>query len=122
MEGMSHDGSMTAMADTPAREHMACFYTASAALVTGSLTSLAGIGFMLSVRASMRRMTAVLLGVLGGLVILTPLYIYPTCESPEMFCNQGARQLLIVLGVTLLLAAGWFGLRPGGDRQYAVAS
>jgi uncharacterized membrane protein YkgB len=116
MEGMSH-GTDAAMAGSggamaSASEHMACFYTARAAIVIGIIIGLIGIGIILANKVSIRRMVAVALAVTGIAVILTPLVFYPTCKSPEMFCNQGAKQLLIVLGGMTLLAGGWLAFAP----------
>lgn len=116
MEGMSH-GSMEGMAMSgtaapAATDHMACFYTARAALIIGIIIGIIGLAIILANKVSIRRINAALLAVSGLAVVLTPLYLYPTCENQEMFCNQGAKQLLIVLGGTTILSAAWLAFSP----------
>lgn len=117
MEGMSHGGG-TAMA---ANDHMACYTTAKAALVIGALIGVIGLAIILANKVSLRRISAAVLAAAGIAVILTPLYIFPTCENPEMFCNQGAKQLLIVLGGMTLLTAGWLAFSPEPKRDMVVS-
>lgn len=124
MEGMSHGGD-TAMAGAAgsgiAQEHMACYSTARAALVIGILMGVIGLAIILANKVSFRRISAAVLAATGIAVILTPLYIYPTCANPEMFCNQGAKQLLIVLGGMTVLTAGWLAFTPERRSDIVVS-
>ena len=114
MEGMSHggDAAMAGSAGSAASDHMACFYTARAALVIGILIGIIGLAIIVANKVSFRRINAAVLAAAGLAVVLTPLYIYPTCKNQEMVCNQGAKQLLIVLGGTIILTSAWLAFSP----------
>jgi len=83
---------------------MRCFWTARAEYMLGALVLIAGLLIAFLKNADSRRRLSHMVGFLGAAVILTPLYIIPTCMDPEMSCNVGTKPALIILGaVTLIL-------------------
>lgn len=89
---------------------MRCFWTARAEYILGALVLIAGLMIAFLKNADSRRRLSHMVGFLGAAVILTPLYIIPTCMDPEMSCNVATKPALLILGgITLIL--GLFGSR-----------
>lgn len=89
---------------------MRCFWTARAEMVLGGLVLVSGLllAFLISTEARQRLNHMVVF--LGLAVILTPLYIIPTCMDPDMACNVGTKPALLLLGgITMVL--GLYGSR-----------
>lgn len=89
---------------------MRCFWTARAEIVLGALVLIAGLMVAFLSSAEARRRLHHLVAFLGVAVILTPLYIIPTCMNPDMACNVGTKPALIILG-GITLALGLYGSR-----------
>jgi hypothetical protein len=83
---------------------MRCVWTARAEYMLGALVLISGLMIAFLKNADSRRRLSHIVGFLGAAVILTPLYIIPTCMDPEMSCNVGTKPALIILGgITLIL-------------------
>ena len=89
---------------------MRCFWTARAEIVLGALVLIAGLMVAFLSSAEARRRLNHLVAFLGVAVILTPLYIIPTCMNPDMACNVGTKPALIILG-GITVALGLYGSR-----------
>jgi hypothetical protein len=89
---------------------MRCFWTARAEMVMGGLLLVSGLLLIFVWSAEVRRRLNHLVAVQGLAVILFPLYIIPTCMSPDMACNVGTKPALLILG-GLTLVLGLFGSR-----------
>lgn len=89
---------------------MRCFWTARAEMILGGLILIGGV--LLTIRSSgeTRRRLNQLVTAVGLAVILTPLYVIPTCTQPDMVCNVGTKPALLLLGA-VTLAIGLYGSR-----------
>ncbi len=85
--------------------HSPCYFTTRGAVALGLIIMLIGAAVIVASTADALRLLALVLGGTGVLVILTPTYLLPVCENPQMACHNGAEQLLIVLGALVLLVA-----------------
>jgi hypothetical protein len=66
---------------------MRCFWTARAEMILGGLAVLAGLLLAFTRSAEARRRLNLQAAFLGLAVILTPLYIIPTCANPDMIAT-----------------------------------
>ncbi|GBE57627.1 hypothetical protein BMS3Abin01_00548 [bacterium BMS3Abin01] len=99
-----------------------CYFTSRGAITLGLIIMLIGLAVMIASTPEAVRLLALVLGGAGLLVILTPLYLLPVCENPQMACNKGAEQLLIVLGVATMLAAAVIALMAGKNKDTGGAA
>ncbi|MFZ5912302.1 MAG: DUF4418 family protein [Chloroflexota bacterium] len=99
---------------------MRCHWTARAEMLLGVLVMAVGlmIAFLKSPEARQRLHHQVAL--LGAAIILTPIFIIPTCASPDMPCNVGTKPALIILGA-LVLITGLLGSRAPKTRPEITA-
>jgi hypothetical protein len=86
---------------------MRCFWTARAEILLCGLVLLAGLLIAWIPSAEGRRRLSHMVALLGAAVVLTPLYLIPTCANPEMACNLGAKPAWILIGGATLLAGLW---------------
>jgi hypothetical protein len=89
---------------------MRCFWTARAEMTLGGLILIGGLLLTFRSSAETRRRFNQLVTALGLAVILTPLYIIPTCTHPDMACNVGTKPALLLLGA-VTLAIGLYASR-----------
>ena len=87
-------------------EPMHCFYTARASLLMGIVIAAVGLGVLIASRPDNLRSLSLVLTGAGVGVILVPTVLFPVCQNADMHCNQGAKPLLIVLGLTTMIMAG----------------
>lgn len=87
-------------------DHMHCFYTATAALLIGLLICVVGITLLLAKSSETVRMLSVVLGGAAVATVLIPV-LFPICQNPDEPCNHGTKPMIIVLGITTLMMAGW---------------
>lgn len=97
-----------------ASEPMHCYYTARASLIMGLLIAIIGVALMIAKPGALRALSLVLAGA-GAIVVLIPTVIFPICQNPDMHCNQGAKPMLIVLGLINMMIAVW--LAFASERQ-----
>ena len=82
---------------------MRCHWTARAEMLLGVL--ILGVGLMIAFLKSPeeRQRLHHQVAILGAATVLTPLFIIPTCASPDMACNIATKPALIILGGIVLL-------------------
>ncbi len=89
---------------------MRCHWTARAEMLFGVIIMALGLMIAFLKSPGERRRLHHQAAILGAVTILTPLFIIPTCDNPDMACNVGTRPALIILG-GLVLLAGLLGSR-----------
>ncbi len=89
---------------------MRCHWTARAEMLLGVLLLIVGLMVTFLKNPGERQRLHHQVGFLGLATILTPLFIIPTCTSPDMPCNVGTKPALIILG-SLAFLTGLLGSR-----------
>lgn len=98
---------------------MRCFWTARAEILLAALVVFTGIQLALAKETEAFKKVSNMVILSGLAVVLTPLYIMPTCMNPEMACNIGTKPALLILGgLTFIL--GLVGRLS--ERRKAVAA
>lgn len=101
--------------------HMPCFYTATASYLIGMLVCLIGLSLLMAKgRDAIRQLSVVLGGTAVGVVLL-PL-IFPICQNPDEPCNHGTKPMLIMLGLIIMMMAGWLGFSSRRSAAYYSVS
>ncbi|MHB0867620.1 MAG: DUF4418 family protein [Thermoleophilia bacterium] len=85
---------------------MSCYYTSRGSLLAGLLIVLIGIAITTARPAALQSLALVLAGAGLG-VFLIPTFLFPVCHNPEMHCNNGTKPMLLVLGIVIMIMAGW---------------
>ncbi len=98
---------------------MRCHYTASAELVIGGLAAIIGLMLVFVKEIETYKRLSNLVIVLGAAIVLTPIYILPTCAHPDMACNIGTKPALLLLG-GLTILFGLIGSRPEKPEMAAA--
>lgn len=91
-------------------EPMHCYYTGKASLLIGILIAVIGLAIIIASRPETLRPLALVLASAGAGVIIIPTWLFPICLNADMHCNQGAKPMLIVLGILAMITAVWLGI------------
>jgi len=91
-------------------EHMHCYYTGKASLLIGILIAVVGLAIIIANKPETLRPLALVLAAGGAGVIVIPTWLFPVCQNADMHCNQGAKPMLIVLGILCMITAVWLGI------------
>lgn len=100
---------------------MRCHWTAQAEMLLGALILIAGLIQAFAANPDARRALSQMVTFLGLAVVLTPIFIIPTCTNPDMACNVGTKPALLILG-GLTILAGLIGSRPSRRQPDALAA
>jgi len=82
---------------------MRCHWTARAEMLLGVLVLIVGLMIAFLKTPEGRQRLHHQVAILGAAIILTPLFIIPTCDNPDMACNVATKPALIILGGIVLL-------------------
>jgi len=85
------------------RVPMRCHWTAQAEMLLGALVLVVGLMITFLKTPGERRRLHHQTAILGAATILTPLFIIPTCDNPDMACNVATKPALIILGGIVFL-------------------
>lgn len=97
-------------------EHMHCYYTGKASLLLGILIAVVGIAIIIANKPETLRPLALVLAAGGAGVIIIPTLLFPICLNADMHCNQGAKPMLIVLGILCMITAVWLGISSASTK------
>jgi hypothetical protein len=82
--------------------HMGCTWTERAVTGIGGLVAVVGI-LMIVMREAVRALSLTTLAA-GALMIITPIWLIPTCKNPTMPCNLSLKPGTLLLGGLIVLA------------------
>lgn len=95
---------------------MRCHWTAQAEMILGALIIVAGAFQVFAKNPESRRSLSFQTAFMGLAVVLTPLFIIPTCVDPDMACNIGTKPALLILG-GITFISGLYGAYTLRNKQ-----